>query len=315
MALIGTVGVAKSSYRAWKAQGAARGAAGEDYALQGDYAVPAVPGPWGPTAYELIIIGQGGWKNLERVRETMALGSYAAYVRENRKVTISGDSIFENKRGSVSVEIKKYPDPSIDGTRPVYAGIPWGHDELVVDGDMDWKCKERVTLLSGSVDRVWEGTVARMVGMEGTICGGAFSRVFAGAVSTTGAVASGDVYGGCGRAAAARVYLGGMGYRSSDAAMWNIGLYRRSAATVLEPAVGTLIENAAKKDMAVKALKVLSAACPIFDIAAGLVGMAVSIGNMIAARMGRTPLPPNVAPRIKTRNVGAKAKTGQQTVI
>ena len=302
----GATNVAKANYHLWQA-----GLTGKK---AGD-AAPVDEGPWGSTGYELIIMGQGGWRSLERHRNVMALRSWSNYVREHRKVTISGDSHLECTSGSVFVKVKKDVEPGLDDTREPYAGTAWGRDELVVTGDVEWKCKEKTTLLSGSVERSWTGSVSRMVGMEGIICGGAFARVFAGASSTMSPLASGDVYGGCARVAGARVYLGGLGYRSADSAIWNIGVYSKSAAIIVEPAVGSPSQNAAKKSMGTKALKLLEAACPLFDIASGLVKLGIAIGAMIAARRGWKPKPPNVAPRTRTRNVGLATKTGQWMVL
>ena len=305
----GATNVAKASYHSWRT-----GRAGRTGKKAGD--VPVEVGPWGSTGYELTIMGQGGWRSLERHRNAMILRSWANYVREHRKLTISGDSHLECSLGSLFVKVKRDVDPELglDHAREPYAGTAWGRDELVVSGDVEWKCKARTTLLSGSVERSWTGSVSRMVGMEGIICGGAFARTFAGVASTMSPLASGDVYGGCARVAGVRVYLGGLGYRSADASMWNMGLYSKSAAIIVEPAIGSPSQNAAKKSMGAKALKLLESACPLIDIGAGLVKLGIAIGTMIAARRGWKPKPPNVAPRMRTRNVGFWFKSGMWNV-
>lgn len=302
----GATNVAKASYNSWQA--ARRGLGAGD-------AGPAEAGPWGSTGYELTIMGQGGWRSLERHRNAMILRSWSNYVREHRKVRIRGDSKFEWTKGSVFVKIKKDVEPGLDDTREPWAGTPWGRDELVVTGDMKWKCHEKTTLLAGDVERTWEGSVSRMVGMEGIICGGAFARLFTGSANTIGALASGDVYGGCTRQAGTRTYLGGLGYRSADNATWNIGVYKRSAAIIVEPVLNSPSQNAHKKSMGSKLLKLAEASCPLFDIASGLVKLGLAVGKMIAARRGWKPKPPNVAPRTRTRNVGTAVKTGKQTIL
>ena len=51
-------------------------------------------------------------------------------------------------------------------------------DSLDVNGDMDWEFHEKLTIMSGTVNRLWHNGVTRYVGMEGIICGEAYRLRF-----------------------------------------------------------------------------------------------------------------------------------------
>ena len=144
--------------------------------------------PWEP-GHQLQITGWGGMRSYDKRRVTIARSSYESHVSGRRDEVIEGDY-------NVTVDDK-------------YSVSVMSDDSLDVSGDMEWEFHEKLTLMSGKINRLWHNGVARYIGMEGIICGGAFSKTFVAGSATICAVASGDVYGGCARTSASRVYIFG----------------------------------------------------------------------------------------------------------
>ena len=161
-------------------------------------------------------------------------------------------------------------------------------------------------MMSGTVERHWEGAITRMAGMEGVICGGAYTRVYAAPLMTVAALATGDVYGVCARFAGARVHVAGFHYRAARLATWNTGTYVRSAATVVEPLIGSPGPGGPAKSFAAKAARLLRVAgglLPFVDIAVGVAAFPVGIAKMIANKVRKREEPPPAGPpRLRVRN-------------
>ena len=165
-------------------------------------------------------------------------------------------------------------------------------------------------MMSGTINKTWNGGVVRLAGMEGVICGGAFLRVYAGPSMHIVALNSGDVYGGAGRTSAARVNIAGIGYRSCDSgSAWTAGVYVRNTNFTIEPALGTPSQQPIRKSLAGKMGKIALAVCPFAEIGFGLASVLVApIGLILAAvnKLRKKPpgRPPATEPRSRFRSVG-----------
>ena len=197
-----------------------------------------------------------------------------------------------------------------DGERTVggdaLTKVEGGTDALAVDGDAEIRFDDRQVMMSGTVEREWTGAITRMAGMEGVICGGAYTKVCAGAAVTVCAIATGDVYGACARFAGARVHVAGLHYRAAKVAMWRTGAYVRSAGVVVEPLIGSPSAQSPAKSVARKAARIfkgMSAVLPFVDIAVGIVALPVGVVMLIANIVRKkNPEPPSGPPRLRMRN-------------
>ena len=206
--------------------------------------------------------------------------------------------------GDTRTEVAGDCERTVDGDATVKVAA--GTDALDVDGDAEIVFDERMVMMSGTVEREWRGAITRMAGMEGVICGGAYTKVLAGAAVTVCALATGDVYGACARFAGARVNVAGMHYRTARAAMWRTGVYVRSAGVVVEPLIGSPSQHGPAKSIGDKAARILrgaGAVLPFVDIAVGIASIPVGIGKLIANVVRRkSPEPPSGPPRMRIRN-------------
>ena len=263
--------------------------------------------PWNPKS-ELTLVGDGGIEQLERHRQTVAGQHYLSYTGGGRDVRVGGDCDL-TVEGTHSVVMQRGMNSS--GKLPRY-----GVDSLKVKGDAEWELKERTVLVGGSTaQRHWEGDILRMIGMEGTICGGLFMKNFYGLSMTMAPLASGDVYVAGAHAAGARVRVAGiLGYRSTELAAWACGVYRRSCHAMTEPAINTPANNK-RTGMGERALRIAQAINPLMDIGCGLLGGAAALfglGKFLVNKLrGKKPeaKPENVG-RMRTlvRTVGGIAQ-------
>ena len=210
------------------------------------------------------------------------------------------DTVLGDSRTEVAGDCER----TVDGD--VTVKVAGGTDALDVDGDAEIRFDERQVMMSGTVEREWTGAITRMAGMEGVICGGAYTKVCAGAAMTVCAVATGDVYGVCARFAGARVHVAGLHYRTAQAAMWRTGAYVRSAGVVVEPLIGSPSQHGPAKSIGQKAMRILrgaGAVLPFVDIAVGIIGVPVGIAMLIANVVRKkSPEPPSGPPRLRMRN-------------
>ena len=186
---------------------------------------------WEPDL-ELDIRGQGGLVSKERRRYTLVghKGYFMNQVDRHQKLTAEHQSSRVARERMVSV---KRPDDVQD------LDASWGVDRLAVGGSASYRVGSRTLMMSGSVDRLWNGGVVRMSCMEGVICAGVFARVIAGPSATLSGMMTGDVYGGCARVSAVRAYVALLQYRAAKSAVWASGVYVRNATFVIEPVVGS----------------------------------------------------------------------------
>ena len=210
------------------------------------------------------------------------------------------DTVLGDSRSEVAGDCER----TVDGD--VAVKVAGGTDALEVEGDAEIRFDDRQVMMSGTVEREWTGTITRMAGMEGVICGGAYTKVCAGAAMTVCAIATGDVYGVCARFAGARVHVAGLQYRTARAAMWRTGAYVRSAGVVVEPLIGSPSQHGPAKSIGQKAARILrgaGAVLPFVDIAVGIIGIPVGIAMLIANIVRRkSPEPPSGPPRTRMRN-------------
>ena len=183
-------------------------------------------------------------------------------------------------------------------------------------GQAKMEFHERTTLMTGTIERIWNGGVTRMTGMEGIICAGAFLRAFGGPSLHVTALASGDVYGGVARVSALRLNMAGLGYRSSDSGVqWATGVYIRSTNFTIEPALGTPSQTPMKKSWASKIGKILFGICPFFEILSGVfsllvlmpLGLIVALINKLRRKPPKPPVP--TVPRTRMRVAGISSQT------
>ena len=265
--------------------------------------------PWAP-GHAMHYSGVGGMRVRDNRRITVAADSYSSRVDGGRNVDIEGDAtvdIDENTTFAIS--------PSGSGSNRVH-----------VKGNLHWQAKDKLIFGTGLVNRTWYGPVRRLVPMEGIICGGAFTKAYLGTSNTTGALATGDVFGGAARTSASRSYVSGIGYRSADNVLWQLGLYTRQTHTTLEPVVGSPSGTKpfnGSNHTAKLAARIAMATMPFVAIATGLVMLPVAIVMGLAALVGflnvkyfgaPRPVAPAMQPRVRNRTVGvATTTTGSYT--
>ena len=274
------------------------------------------PRPW-QSGYELQIQGLGGFVNKERRHHTiLGGGSYASSVGGNRTV-LAGTQTTE-AQGERSVLVAKPADPGdLDA--------PWGVDSLTVEGDADITVGSRMVMMSGTLDRTWNGGVVRLASMEGTICGGGFLRLHASPSATLSGMMTGDVYGGIIRASVTRTYLAVLEYRAAKAAAWAIGAYTRNCTFVIEPIIGSPSSETPKSSLARKLFrlgKVLEVArmiCPPLDILVGLASLPLAIYGIGALIYGlvrsSNAVPPSGPPRTRTRTCGLTSQVAASLIV
>ena len=269
------------------------------------------PVPWVGKG-ELQLRGVGGIESRERRAYTLVGrgGVYGSHVEGNRTL----NTVYrESKVGGPRTE-------TIEHT-----------DELNVLGNASYRFKARGIMMTGNIEKTWNGGVMKAASMEGVICGGVMVRTIGGAAMTLGGMATGDVYIGVARAAGMRLYIAQLLYRStSGAAAWAIGLWVRNTTftivpVTMAPAPGQKpAGNAAQKmsrlnRTARKVAKGLKAAatvgrmvCPVIDILLGLLSILLipfGIRAMVKAYKQAKVQPLVAAPRLETRNAALTLET------
>lgn len=266
--------------------------------------------PW-QAGHGLHIQGIGGLVSKERRRFTiLGHGDYANQIGGCRTLVASSQTIETTKEITTSVG-RGENAPDLD--------VPWGRDSLTVNGNADITVGSRLVMMSGIVNRNWNGGVMRLASMEGVICGGAFLRLIASPSVTLSDLMSGDVYGGCARVAAVRTYLAVVHYRAAATAAWASAVYMRHATFVVEPLVGSPSAGGPVGNIAAKLARlgrILSVArmiCPPLDIFIGLVtflpfGIYALYGLIAALIKKPNPIPPSGPPRVRNQTVGVNAQ-------
>ena len=237
----------------------------------------------------------------------------------NDRLQVSAAGGLVQREGCTAILARAYTDTVTGDSRTEVGGdyerkvdgdvslkVEGGTDSMKVDGEATIEFDDRMVTMSGMVEREWKGAITRMAGMEGVICGGAYTKVYAGATVTLCALATGDVYGACARFAGARVNVAGLHYRAARVAMWRAGAYVRSAGVVVEPLIGSPSQNGPAKSVAEKAARILkgvSAVLPFVDIAVGVLALPVGVVMLIANIVRKkNPEPPSGPPRLRIRN-------------
>ena len=242
----------------------------------------------------------GPWHGSDRLQVAAAGG----LVQREGCVAVLARAYTDTVLGDSRTELAGDGERTVDGNATVK--VAGGTDALAVEGDAEIRFDDRQVMMSGTVEREWTGAITRMAGMEGVICGGAYTKVCAGAAMTVCAIATGDVYGVCARFAGARVHVAGLHYRTARAAMWRTGAYVRSAGVVVEPLIGSPSQHGPAKSIGQKAARVLrgaGAVLPFVDIAVGIIAIPVGIATLIANIVRRkSPEPPSGPPRLRMRN-------------
>ena len=233
------------------------------------------------------------------------------FIRE-RGVAVLARTCTDSVGGDARIEVGRDCERTTDGDATL--DVKNGTDRLDVEGEASIEFRDRTLRMSGTIERHWSGPITRMAGMEGVICGGAYTKVHAGPVMTVAALATGDVYGACARFAGARVHVAGLHYRAAKVVMWNTGAYLRSAATVVEPLIGSPGAGGPAKSFAAKAARILkgvSAVVPFVDIAVGVLSLPVGIAMLIANKIRKKEEPPpSGPPRVRMRNGVRVSNTG-----
>ena len=248
------------------------------------------------------------WHGSDRLQVSAAGG----LVQRERCTAILARAYTDTVSADSRTEVGTDCERRVDGD--VSLRVEEGADALSVDGEAAIEFDERMVTMSGMVEREWKGAITRMAGMEGVICGGAYTKVYAGGAMTVCAVATGDVYGACARFAGARVNVAGLHYRAARVAMWRAGAYVRSAGVVIEPLIGSPSQNGPAKSFAQKAARILkgvSAVLPFVDIAVGILALPVGVVMLIANIVRKkNPEPPSGPPRLRIRNGMRVANAG-----
>ena len=267
----------------------------------------ANPHPW-RRGNEAQIMGRGGLYDLEQRRVTIAADKFQNQVFGESSVTVKGE-YREKVAGSMSVMLgKPLPDGVEDDDDDGASAVPrTGTESLTVNGNADLHIHDRTTLMTGTVTKVWTGgTIMRLAGMEGVICGGAFAKVHVGIAAHMAPLVTGDVYGGAAHAAASRAHIAGVGYRSADTSAWAIGAYIRTTQFTIQPAQMSPMQHK-KSGMLAKAakiVKVMGGLCPFIDIGVGILMAPIALVLLIAALVGRKKPPPPGPPRTLTQSIG-----------
>lgn len=263
----------------------------------------------------LDIRGLGGLVSRDRRHYTVVgHGEYANHVGGSRRLAANSQGIRTTKELRTSIGGELAPD----------TGSNAGRDSLTVDGDAEITFGARLVMMSGIVNRQWNGGVMRLASMEGVICGGGFLRLIASPSATLSGLNTGDVYGGCARVSVVRSYLAVLQYRAAQTALWAMGSYNRTATFVVEPVVGTPSGNpatntASKLARLGRAFEWARMVCPPLDILVG-VGTLVPLGvhslyKLISSAIKKPVAPPpSGPPRTRNQNVGVHAQAYQSVV-
>ena len=243
--------------------------------------------PWTP-GQELLLRASGGAHLRDDLRVSIAQQQYSASVEGDRKAVVKGDQ---------SLEVRFNMITNIAGK-----------DSLTVNGPAHIEAHERVTLGVGTMTRRWKGPMVRLIGMEGVIAGGVFTKTYMGASISMSPLATGDVYGAAIHGSLVRIYLSAtLGYRSVERAMWGGALQVRNTALTIEPAVQTPMMDK-PRHWALKAGRIGLAVCPLADILFGVLTAPVMIAAAIygiVKNWKKPPQPPAGPPRVHNRTVGA----------
>lgn len=258
---------------------------------------------------QLEVMARGGLYNLERRRVMVAAESYASTVMGNRKSQVLGDH-HGSVGPSMSTSVGPIPVEFVGEGQRDSLPAATGLDRLTVNGNAGMHFQERKTMMTGTINRVWTGAITRMASMEGILCAGGFARAHAAYSATLADMVTGDVYGGGVHAAAGRTHIAAMGYRSADAATWNMGIYVRATTFTIIPAVGTPSKTKPPSTMAAKAARIARGVLPFLDIGIGLVTLVPSLVMLIYALIARKPgKPPSGPPRVLNRSAGVNKVT------
>ena len=265
--------------------------------------------PWVP-GHGIHYSGIGGMRIRDNRHVTIAVGGYTSHVGGDRTLEVEGDVTFD------------IDSDTMFSTGPSGAGS----DRLHVKGNMHWHAHDKLIIGTGTVNRTWYGPVKRLVPMEGIICGGAYVKAFLGTSTTIGAFATGDVFGGAARTSASRTYVSGIGYRSTDNALWQLGLYARSTYVTLEPLIGSPSGTKpfnGSSHVARMAARISMAVLPFLSILVGVItfpiALLLAIGALVSYLDVRffaapPPKPPPTLPRVRNRTVGlGNTMTGSLT--
>ena len=299
--------------------------------------------PWRP-GHALKVAATGGLYDRERQRVMIAAKRYSDYRAKNLAVNVTRDCnltvdgnitlvVRQNLPTASSSSGSGASSTSASGTGSASGsasasspldgleGVAWGHDRLAVTGNADFETHERMTLLAGlntRYERVWNGSIMRIAGMEGVICAGFYLRVIMPISATISALVSGDVYGLGARASLIRVNLAGMGYRSVEACAWAIGFYYRSTAFTIEPILNTPTQHQPAKNIFRKIGRLMLALCPFLDLFVGAVSFMFQVLRtpfdliMMAVnkiRGASKAKPPAGPPRTRLRTVGVTTQS------
>ena len=272
------------------------------------------PPLWRP-GLGLDVRGLGGLVSGDRRYYTLVgAGEYANHVGGSRTLAANNQSIRTTRE--LRTHIGGAFAPNQSGSK--------GRDSLTVDGDAEITFGARLVMMSGIVNRRWNGGVMRLASLEGVICGGGFLRLIASPSATLSGLNTGDVYGGCARVSVVRSYLAVLQYRAAQTARWVMGVYNRTATFVVEPVVGTPSANpqtnaASKLARLGRTFQWARMVCPPLDILVG-VGTLVPFGVYSLYRLISSAIkkpiaaPPTGPPRIRNQNVGVRIEAYQSEV-
>ena len=228
--------------------------------------------PW-RAGHELIITGQGGLYDREDRRVSLVRGTYTNEVTKNSISDIRGGYSFKSD-ATLSLTI----GPTANTETVAGSGII-GLDSLTVDGNANVSANDKmITILNAPINRIWKGGISRVAGMEGVICAGYYSRIYAGAILSICPLISGDVYGGCARFAGARISMAILNYRSVDACIWNTQFLNLKTKTTFIPPLVRKKPPISKKKWLFKGIL---GACPFFEILLGILSIPVAIFSLI----------------------------------
>ena len=273
------------------------------------------PVPW-QEGIDARLQAHGGMVNLDREHQVIVgKGGYASHSMRNRSMTAEAVKSFVHGDRDVRVEAPSGDNVPEDLAPP--SGDSWGTDRLLVRRAASQSFESRTFMMSGRIERSYDGGLVRMASMEGVMVGGAFVRAIAGVSLNLSGLCSGDVYGGAARAAIVRLNIGLLHYRAAQNAAWATTFYARMATFAIEPLItvvnppksNTWLMGKATRLGAVMARmsSVARALCPAADILAGLALALFSVGATLAAliakALGQPPVaaPPVVLPRVHNR--------------
>ena len=263
----------------------------------------------------LDIRGLGGLVSRDQRHYTLVgAGEYANHVGGSRTLVANHQGIRTTK------ELRTNIGGAVAADQPGRGG----RDSLTVAGDAEITFGARLVMMSGIVNRRWNGGVMRLASMEGVICGGGFLRLIASPSATLSGLNTGDVYGGCARVSVVRSYLAVLQYRAAQTALWAMGVYNRTATFVVEPLVGAPSANpasnaASKLARLGRTFEWARMVCPPLDILVGvttLVPLGVYSLYRLISNAIKKPVaaPPSGPPRIRNQNAAVRVQAYQSEV-